>query len=563
MSDDRHESENSAHGLDLQGLALEAETTPERIRRLVEIGAIIPQADGTFHRGDVVRSRVVAAFEAEGFSLDQMATAIRERAIALQSVPLFYPDPSPRTGRTYGAFVEELGPRGRLVAPALAAMGLSARSTDAPTHVVEEPLLKALIEGWSGVDEAYTLRAARIFGDAARRAAEGWVALFAEAISEPIEARYATIDEVVPRLLEPAAHLAGLSPKLLAWLLERHLERSMNDLNISRIERRLEVRGLLPSRPVHPPAVAFVDVSEFTRRARSRRGQEARRLERRVEDDVGRVGDLRRHVAEGVDADRQAGHRAARARLPEHVEGQRVGHVVADQDGGRRASLAQQPGDGVTLLRGARRTQLEVALAREAFEAAGRIQAVDDRTHPTSGGRDVGCGAVPEGHGRELGLDDQPGLVDRLDQVGGQRPALRQVPVVARIGDDDQRLGPGAARQVAVLQAVVAEIGRATDAHAPGEVDRRAPGQEHDLDAGQTGQASKGTLSERLGARPPGIEPDARDGAVEIAHDQARPSRQGRRGQEAQGRPGIGHGIFASGSTFLSAARNWSGPGPP
>jgi class 3 adenylate cyclase len=39
----------------------------------------------------------------------------------------------------------------------------------------------------------------------------------------------------------------------------------MNDLNISRIERRLEVRGLLPSRPVHPPAVAFVDVSEFTR----------------------------------------------------------------------------------------------------------------------------------------------------------------------------------------------------------------------------------------------------------------------------------------------------------
>ena len=265
MSDDRPESEVSAHGLDLAGLALEAETTPERIRRLVEIGAIVPQADGTFHRGDVIRSRVVAAFEAEGFSLDQMATAIRERAIALESVPLFYPDPSPRTGRTYGGFVEDLGPRGRLVAPALAAMGLSARSTDAPTHAVEESLLKALIEGWSGVDEAYTLRAARIFGDAARRAAEGWVALFAEAISEPIEARYATIDEVVPRLLEPATHLAGLSPKLLAWLLERHLERSMNDLNISRIERRLEVRGLLPSRPVHPPAVAFVDVSEFTR----------------------------------------------------------------------------------------------------------------------------------------------------------------------------------------------------------------------------------------------------------------------------------------------------------
>ena len=264
-----------------------------------------------------------------------------------------------------------------------------------------------------------------------------------------------------------------------------------------------------------------------------------------------------------MDADRQADHRSTGAGVPKHFEGQRVGHVVADQDGGRRSSLAQQPGDGVTLLRGARRTQLEIALAREAFEAAGRIEAVHDRTHATSGGRDVGCGTVPEGHGWELGLDDQPGLVDLLDHVVGQRPALREVPVVARIGDDDQRLGPGAAGQVAVLQAVVAEIRRATDAHAHGEVDRRAPGQEHDLDAGQPGQAPKGTLGERLRARAPGIEPDARDGAVEIAHDQARPSRQGRRGQETQGCPGTCHGIFASGSTFLSAARNWSGPGPP
>jgi class 3 adenylate cyclase len=39
----------------------------------------------------------------------------------------------------------------------------------------------------------------------------------------------------------------------------------MTDLNIDRIERRLELRGLLPSRPTDPPAVAFVDVSGFTR----------------------------------------------------------------------------------------------------------------------------------------------------------------------------------------------------------------------------------------------------------------------------------------------------------
>ena len=85
--------------LELEELASEAETTVERIRRLIAIGAIVAAADGSFTRGDVIRSRVVNAFEAEGFSLDQMEVAIRERAVALDSLHLFYPDPSPRTGR--------------------------------------------------------------------------------------------------------------------------------------------------------------------------------------------------------------------------------------------------------------------------------------------------------------------------------------------------------------------------------------------------------------------------------------------------------------------------------
>ena len=217
-----------------------------------------------FGRGDVIRSRVVGAFEVEGFSLDQMARAIREHAIGLWSLELFYPDPSPRTGRTYGEFIAEVGPRGQLVGQVLSAMGLSAPPPEAPTRVAEEANIRALIEGWSVVDEEFTLRAARIFGEAARRAAEGWVALFAEAVSEPIEANFTTLEDVLPRLVEPAAVLANLGPPMLAWLLQRHLERTMNDVNIGRIERRLVNQGLLPSKPSHPPAVAFVDLSGYT-----------------------------------------------------------------------------------------------------------------------------------------------------------------------------------------------------------------------------------------------------------------------------------------------------------
>jgi class 3 adenylate cyclase len=39
----------------------------------------------------------------------------------------------------------------------------------------------------------------------------------------------------------------------------------MNDVNIGRIERRLVQLDLMPSKPTHPPTVAFVDLSGYTR----------------------------------------------------------------------------------------------------------------------------------------------------------------------------------------------------------------------------------------------------------------------------------------------------------
>src|SRR5262249_39428105 len=129
-----HDGEPIAHPrLEVAELAAEAETTPELVQRMVEIGALTPDAAGTFERGDVIRARVVLAFEAEGFSLDQMATAIREDAIDVRSTPLFYPDPSPRTGRTYGEFIATLGDRGELVGSILGAMGLTEPPPEAPT----------------------------------------------------------------------------------------------------------------------------------------------------------------------------------------------------------------------------------------------------------------------------------------------------------------------------------------------------------------------------------------------------------------------------------------------
>jgi class 3 adenylate cyclase len=67
----------------------------------------------------------------------------------------------------------------------------------------------------------------------------------------------------------------------------------MNDLNIGRIERRLEQRGLIPARPEHPPAVAFVDMSGYTRLTVDRGDDYGARLSVRLGDISEAV--IRRH----------------------------------------------------------------------------------------------------------------------------------------------------------------------------------------------------------------------------------------------------------------------------
>jgi class 3 adenylate cyclase len=263
-----HESRRAGDAgepLDLERFTLEAETTPARVDRLVAIGAIRPDKDGSFSVGDVIRSRLLAAFEAEGVTLDQIAIGIRDRAMTLEYVDLFYPPPSPRTGRTFEDFVETTGERARVLPQAIAAMGLPVPPSDAPMRAADEAVLRGLLEAWSVGGDEVVLRASRIYGDAVRRAAEGWVGLFDEVVSGPASSESRTVEELTDRVVIPATRVNHASRSLMEWLLDRHLERTMTELNVVALERELERRGLAPPRPSQPPAVAFVDVTGFTR----------------------------------------------------------------------------------------------------------------------------------------------------------------------------------------------------------------------------------------------------------------------------------------------------------
>ncbi len=266
-----------ARRLSPAALAAEAGTATARIDALVRIGALVPLDDGSFTAADVQRVRVIDAYEAGGIGLELLATAIERRWTTLEHVQDLYPEPAARSERTYDEFRAELGgdaaggDRAARLDAVLAAFGLPVPDGDARLTTQDEQMLGTFIQVWDvGADGSMPVRAARLAGESMRRLVEGWLQLFHEQVSRPLEDRTRTVDEVEPLILGPAARIVREVPDLLVWLFERHFESGMNELNTMAMETGLAREGMLPRPSARPPAIAFADLAGYTRLTQER-----------------------------------------------------------------------------------------------------------------------------------------------------------------------------------------------------------------------------------------------------------------------------------------------------
>jgi adenylate cyclase len=252
--------------LSREELAIEAGIAPGRVDDLVRVGVIQPGPDGDFSTPDVARSRIIDAYEAAGIGLDLISLALERRWITFDRIEDLYPDSGRKARRTVAEFRASLGEGGHLVAPLLAAFGLPSPDDDAPLTARDERLIAAFIQAWDvGSDPDVVLRAGRLAGEAMRRTVDGWLELFAEQVTRPLENRTRTVDEIVPIVMPRAAAIVDQTPELLTWLFQRHLEAGMDAQNVASMEAGLTREGMLPPRPKQPQAIAFVDLAGFTR----------------------------------------------------------------------------------------------------------------------------------------------------------------------------------------------------------------------------------------------------------------------------------------------------------
>lgn len=251
-------------------LAAEGDLPVDRIDWLVRLGVLRPREPGPFRFGDVFRVRLVAALLKGGFTQEQVEWAVSEGHLDLDRVDEYQViEPGSRSTRTFAEFMDVLGPRASLLPAVYAALGLPAPDPSSRLTVDEEERFRLFLEGWrfAPSDEAL-IRAARLIAEGTRMTTRGWDELMFEQVTGPVRERLyrGEIERFPDNVREAYSTLVSLQPRMMEWLVQRYNEQRSTEGIVTGFEEFFASRGLgPPPSKVGPPAIAFVDLSGFTR----------------------------------------------------------------------------------------------------------------------------------------------------------------------------------------------------------------------------------------------------------------------------------------------------------
>jgi adenylate cyclase len=255
-------------GLTEEEVARRAGTTRERVRELVELGVLAPEAgsDEPFRSGDALRVQLVEELETFGIPAPRVAEAISSGALSLSYLDRF-PPPPPRSDRTHAELCDELGISFRLLERIYAGFGLPRPEPDDRVREEDAAIVSGLpVLFGAGLGEAEVLRAARVWGEGVRRVAQHQVHSFHELIEEPFRRQGLSDDQVLDAALsQVGVHLIPYVHRLVGWLYARHFESYAIEHRIGHVETALEAAGLHRRPTPCPQACVFADLSGYTR----------------------------------------------------------------------------------------------------------------------------------------------------------------------------------------------------------------------------------------------------------------------------------------------------------
>jgi adenylate cyclase len=265
-------------------LADRSGVTAEQLRRLVELGIITPAPQDAFRPSDIQRIRVVDALADAGFAPEQLSELLATGAYNLDWAGVVFPEPTAQVTTTLEQTAAATGVPEDLAARLFDAWELPRPQPGQALRADDDELLQLAapaLEGF-GHDETALLGAARQLGDRLRGLAESQVRLFHTQVEERLAAEGHPHHSWTDDLNQVAASMMASLERTLILLYRRHFEHYVMDVTVLRAEAALERAGLARRRPVRPPAIAFLDLSGYTKLTEERGDRAAAELAGRL-----------------------------------------------------------------------------------------------------------------------------------------------------------------------------------------------------------------------------------------------------------------------------------------
>lgn len=227
---------------------------------------LVPSPDGSFAMGDINRVRLADALDREGVSLEDLGQAIEGGHLSFTFMDELFTEPMPLRNQTVDEWAKALGITMEELGRLYASWFLPTPVSGQPVREDDARMLEALrVFPEAGLDTDVLLAATRYFGDNLRRIAEAQVQFFRSTIIDPLAGSGMPLGTAMETVAPMSAALQAAGRALLAWLHGRHLESQVFQEIVLVVEEIMEGAGYTRRRTISPPAIAFMDLSGYTR----------------------------------------------------------------------------------------------------------------------------------------------------------------------------------------------------------------------------------------------------------------------------------------------------------
>ena len=245
----------------------------ENVHRLKELGLLnADEGDGLFPSSDVHVVRLMGAFEEAGVALEDVARGVEGGDLSFP-LGLFMPEPS-GVSATYEGLAAEVGRSPECLRRLSGEFGLPPPEDDG-VRAEDAEILSLVVTELDLADDDELSRFARLYGGTIQRLVATGIQFFDLAVRQ----RVATLDlpdaEKDRLVYEKGAGYTELIRRLTPWLQRRHRERTLLEYLVDLTERFMEERGIAPSQPRKPPAIALMDLTGYTALAEEQGDQAA------------------------------------------------------------------------------------------------------------------------------------------------------------------------------------------------------------------------------------------------------------------------------------------------